>query len=1090
MVHGNRTQQHDALPAFGGRIEQFDARDEVGVEVVLKIPIAKRTPVHGAVDQNIRVFQKRIEGASVAHAPVDAAIEMWGHVISLTRRSKQPGHLMAGFREACCRDGAYETGAACHCNTHGCLPSAGALPYSQANGNVFMTTSSVPPKRAKTRRRRLLSVLLVLAALLIILVPVSFFVVTRPAVFTSIFASGLSSRLGAEVSVESGTWQRGARFTFQGITVRAPGMAGVPGEVARIESLDVDVNLSSFFTGDALLESVDVGPAMLRIAEHVGDSSDLNVNRLFADRDGGSATDAPDPGGLPSLPERITLESLTLERGRYDGQNWFYQGSVELIGEAVPDRTRLGAYAFSLVGRPSEAGEFMISGMFDPNSKFLDAELSEGVLDQRVITLLPLSMRKWNDRMDLKGAVQKIDIQWEIGESPSVEVALHDVELTVPPQLGLGDFWSRYRNQGFIPSPDPPRMFVSNGRIILQGDLLSFRDLHGRFTSDTEESLAEIPFTFDMTIRDLATTAMLEGDNWVDEIGRLPFTLNLRTDAFTLGESAGESMQADLPRIVAQILSMFRVLSCTVDTDIRAERGSPVDGVAAPIEFDGRLSIKDASGAYEGFPYPLEHLDAHIEFDTTTVYVRAINADGAGDSKIRLSGEVVPLGDGSRVDMMLNASNLPLDSALVGAMPISTQQTMRSLFRRHGADRPAGDGEHDFVDLQLDITRARGRDQPTRLQGEIDFEQMHLTWDSFPYGIRLESGRLRWVGDELRLENRLGEDELLFETEAGGLGIVAGLIRVPMDDQSPSGRLEFNIARQPVTDDFIFALSHVAEDAAELMRSVDLQGDLKIAGPIEVDGNGESKWDLAIQLNDGTCTPRDRLADLIGIEEAFWSPDLHLEQVDAVIHADQRRVSVQSFTGTGGGMSLDIEGQIHLQDPMRTRLDVFADGVPIQKRMLRLASGALRDTLGTLWQRWSPSGRVDVQADIRGAGEARSTRVGIDRLDVDLQIDDAVESLRLADGEIVFDRSTLAVDDIRFEAMVDERPDGMYTVNGLVEWDDDGTTTELSCGLIDGRFESPLLGSMLDAFVSGDFPEYWRGRRTLLVTRLGVGVAT
>ena len=187
---------------------------------------------------------------------------------------------------------------------------------------------------------------------------------------------------------------------------------------------------------------------------------------------------------------------------------------------------------------------------------------------------------------------------------------------------------------------------------------------------------------------------------------------------------------------------MFRVVSCTVDTDIRAERGEPIDGVAAPIEFDGRLSIKDASAAYEGFAYLLEHLDAHIEFDTTTVYVRAINADGAGDPEDPLSGEVVPLGDGSFVDMSLDASNLPLDSLLVvdAMLSDSTRSTMRSLFRRHGADRPSGDGTHDLVDLQLEILRERGPRQPTRLQGEIDFDRMNLTWDSFPYSIRLPPG--------------------------------------------------------------------------------------------------------------------------------------------------------------------------------------------------------------------------------------------------------------------------------------------------------------------------------------------------------------
>ena len=938
-----------------------------------------------------------------------------------------------------------------------------------------MTPTPVPASSPISRRRRLVRLAMISGVSAILLAVVATFILTRPSVFTSIFASSLSSRLGAEVTIGSGHWQRGARFTFNDITIRAPGMEGVPGEVATISSLDVDINLASFFTGASILESVDVGPTTLRIAEHVSDGADLNVGRLFANRssDRSGPAGAGAGGGIPSLPDRIALDSLTIERGRYDGRNWFHQGSVELSGEAVPDRMRPGAYAFNLLGRPSEAGEFIISGMFDPNTKFIDVELSKGVLDQRVITLLPLSMRKWNDRMDLKGAVQKIDIQWEVGQNPSVEVALNDVELTVPPQLGLGDFWSRYRDQGYTPSPDPPRMFVSDGRIILQGDLLSFRDLHGRFTSDTDELLAEIPFTFDMTIRDLPSASMQDGERWVEELGRLPFTLNLRTDAFTLGTAEGEAMQADLPRIVAQILSMFRVVSCTVDTDIRAERGEPIDGVAAPIEFDGRLSIKDASGAYEGFAYPLEHLDAHIEFDTTTVYVRAINADGAGDSKIRLSGEVVPLGDGSFVDMSLDASNLPLDSLLVDAMPDSTRSTMRSLFRRHGADRPSGDGTHDLVDLQLEILRERGPRQPTRLQGEIDFDRMNLTWDSFPYSIRLAAGRLRWIGDELRLENEQGGAELLFETDDGGIGIVSGSIMVPLDDQSPSGRLEFNIQDQPVTDAFIDALSYVAEDAATLMRSLDLEGDLKIVGPIEVDGLGESRWDLAIQLMGGAATPQDEFADLIGVEGPFWSTDLQLDQVDAVIHATAEQVAIRSFIASGNGMDLDISGRVHLQDDMLTELDIQADGVQIQDRMLQFAPDTIRPELAELWRDWSPAGRMDLLAEIRGHGPGRSAMVAVDRLDVELTFDGTAEQMRMIDGEIVIDRDELRIDDVRLQASVGGLNDGLYDVVGRVDWSGGGTSVKLDCGLRDGRFQSPLLGGMLEAFVYGDFPEYW-----------------
>ncbi|MCH2149141.1 MAG: hypothetical protein MK095_06870, partial [Phycisphaerales bacterium] len=141
----------------------------------------------------------------------------------------------------------------------------------------------------------------------------------------------------------------------------------------------------------------------------------------------------------------------------------------------------------------------------------------------------------------------------------------------------------------------------------------------------------------------------------------------------------------------------------------------------------------------------------------------------------------------------------------------------------------------------------------------------------------------------------------------------------------------------------------------------------------------------------------------------------------------------------------------------------------------------IRPTLKALWERWTPAGRMDLEAAIRGLGESRATRVEVDRFDIDLQIDDATERLHLQDGVIVLDRSSLALEQIQIDASIDtagagrfDHEDGLFGLDGLVTWNDDGTTVELACDLAEGRFQSPLLGSLLDAFVGGDFPDYWR----------------
>ena len=171
------------------------------------------------------------------------------------------------------------------------------------------------------------------------------------------------------------------------------------------------------------------------------------------------------------------------------------------------------------------------------------------------------------------------------------------------------------------------------------------------------------------------------------------------------------------------------------------------DPSGKPIKYEGSLAIRDAAGAFRGFPYPLEQLDAHIVFDDKVIQLKDLHARGSGGSRIAMAGLVSAEARPS-VGINLAATDLPLDSALIDAMPEAARSMMLSLFGRHGARATVSSGAdsdgHEHVGLDLDINRASGQGQKTTLSGLITFDELQLTWDGFPYPIKLGKGG--WTG--------------------------------------------------------------------------------------------------------------------------------------------------------------------------------------------------------------------------------------------------------------------------------------------------------------------------------------------------------
>jgi len=924
-----------------------------------------------------------------------------------------------------------------------------------------------PPGGRATRVRRALwwtgaSITIILLGLLL-----SAWILTRPSVLAALFESSLSDRLGAVVEIESAEWSGWSGVELSGVTIKAADLEGPAAEVGQIDLLRANLDIDHLLFGGSPLSSILVQGARLRIAENAADPDDVNINRLFGGRD------ASDLQEIPDLPDSIELVDFVVEVGDFQGASWMPRSERRFQGMAQPKPGMPGTYGIDLqeiVDSGQEAG-ISLSGSFSRNEMTLDATITSIDLEQDM-SLLPGMFRTYCEQMEIEGDVQEITLSIGRGQSLRFAATLKDVGLSFPSELGLDEQWARFEHQGISAEAHGiPRMLAKTGELVYTDRMFKISGLRGQFLGDGRERRAAVNFGLDLVITDPEPNRAPDMDLQsllLERWERSTYNLLLRTDEFHLGTGAEDAIRADLPVIVAQILAMFQVRTCDVSINLQAQR-TPVAEDPGEFQYnlEGNVSIRDASGAYEGFPYPLEQLDAQVAFNRDTVTVLALDARGAGDSRISISGDVVPDGSGSEVRLSLRADSLPLDTSLLQAMPDEAAHTLRSLFGRHGAMSPAGEGEHEIVDLDLQILRDSGPDQSTRLEGFINFKNMQLTWSSFPYPIVLLEGSLAWKDNTLTLQGPDGEDTIKFETPSGTVCVARGFIELPVDDQQASGVLDLEVVGEPMTRDLVTSLDRLAPDVANLIEALQVEGTINILGPVEVDSLGEIKYKLIIRIKDATVRPRDHLAKIIGASDAFWPRGLEFTDVTVELDATEDRVEIRSCTARSGPMQFSMAGTYRLDQPELTSIDIRVEGAPVQGRLLRLASEELRTTLERLFDRWEPRGTLDLDALVRGSGPGATTVI-IDAADISMRCGDALEQLRIVGGSMVVDATSFALEGLELDAAADGESDGQYSLQGSMSWDDAVIDADLRCGLVHGRFDSPFLVDLAVAFTSED----------------------
>jgi hypothetical protein len=338
--------------------------------------------------------------------------------------------------------------------------------------------------------------------------------------------------------------------------------------------------------------------------------------------------------------------------------------------------------------------------------------------------------------------------------------------------------------------------------------------------------------------------------DWMEQVlTTAPFEMSTEMNNFRLDEKPDEAPQpVELPPAVADTLAKFNLSGWSLTTQVKVTRAAPEIGpegqlIAAPIKTTGQAFIKDAVGAFQGFPYPLEQVETGVTFDTDRVIIDYLTAAGSGGSHLRMSGWIAPPGKNAAISLSLTARGVPLDDrfregltepqravfdvmlhkpsfeaikaegllpdeAAIDAARVERRQVQAELDRlREAPDDAETHAERKHltreaerldtlldmgpfelggtIDLDLLIDRQPGPDSPIVITGEVTVHHAGIVYGRFAYPIYVGKGKLNVFADRIVIADQPGGKGINIATPGGGRGTVSGEIGIMFTPQGP-----------------------------------------------------------------------------------------------------------------------------------------------------------------------------------------------------------------------------------------------------------------------------------------------------------------
>jgi len=879
-----------------------------------------------------------------------------------------------------------------------------------------------------------------------------FLVVMQPMLLSPLVASRLSAAIGGDVTIGGIAWLDGLDIELSDVSVQVPTVPGEAGEVIRVDRMSVRW---SQVGGGFQIDDVVVHKAKLRLVEQSAWSLTL---------EGLSPEHVEGGGRFP----RVRLESLQVESGLLSEGRLISAGEAVFVGGLEPLRDGSGGASFTL--REDGEGGASLKGIVSGERDSLHAIATGISLSEQSQQLVPFRrVRDLAQELELDGAVE-LEIDLQRGRANRASLWLEDVSIRLDPAvLGIEDeqshepFWQLFERGRVLAKSGgmSPRLLVSSGFVEFVGDTFRIAGLEGTVESeDRDGRIIDVPYRVDLEIRDLPDVGLIADlDEFEVAMKKAPFTLDVRAYDIRLEKDTG----VIVPSEVADILTLFQVHQCDVE---RMELLFLRSSGGGDVTVDGNMQLLNGTGSYNKFPYPLHDLRADIQLFNDEVVVQSLSARGSAESTLSITGRV-EASRGRDLEVHIQASDVPLDSILLYALPPRAEATLRDVFSQQRVSDPASDHVvHQHVDLDLTVTQ--DEEETLSIGGTIPFDGLQMTWREFPLTLELEAGWLRWQDDRMHLETADGNPVPAVSVQGGGHGSIGGSIFVPLGGGPSGGHIEFVLKDERIDTDLLAAMNIVTDGRTEAMTTGGLTGVIDASGRIEIGHNSQGEeslsHDVTVDIRKGSISVTPELDEMVGLSLEGPLGGRKLLDVEGTLLLTEAGVGVSPLWIRAGPIEAQLQGLVDGEGV----LHVAASDLAMGDWLLEKLPEQLRRTLSDVWADWSPHGTFDVGIDIVDLPR----RVGLIEVSGAKVRIGASQQLDLRDGLIV-----IAEDDVEFNAIQLELTD-VHGQRSTVEAS--GAVRELGrSGQIDIRAESlplgaPLLTDLMLLLAGDEAEQTWR----------------
>jgi hypothetical protein len=953
------------------------------------------------------------------------------------------------------------------------------------------TQQTAPPKRRKRLRR------VVLACLALTLI--AGFVVTRPAVLARFLLPAAARALGGAVTAKRVSLDGLETLRIEDLSLRVEGWDGPAGEIATADNIRIRFSIWNWLRGDAPIQSVVVGRLALRIAERDNQPSQFSVLDLRPD------LQSDEPSAGTTVAPSISIDDLAVENGvvTKDGYSKLgelrFRGTLKPSATAIPTAgnatatlaTPLLSYAVELTGRPDAQGRIgitSIQGSYAPEARLLSLQLEDLTIEDAQPPIAPLAVRTWTRRLGLEGRVRLARLEYAPTTPPSAELDVEGVAMDLPIDA-LGDKameanWSGLRNGAMVPMKCLPRLTVRRGTLRLTGDRVELLDVEGEMGArDASAGIIAVPFrcgfTLDIPRAQLPTFAWETRDEWFTKAaGIAPFRMDFSIPSFSSPAiAAGAPDTLQLPLAAAKVIADFNIHQWTIDVATRFERAAPgPDGTAAPFRSSGTLDLTNCAGAFEEFPYPLEHVSGRIRFENDNLVVEDITARPKDAAPVVLAGRLDGIATGAEIDLTITCADALIDDRLFASFEEGPRTALKFLFderanaqlaqagllpdsatlvtqRQQLARLPETESTQEerlrlkrSIDagpfslggrcgFEVRVHSPAGFDMPIYVTGRVEVRDAGIVFARFPYPLRLKKGVFRLLDEAIEIDG----DGLEAVTPAGGEFVVGGAVRIPRDGKG--GRIldpDLTIrGKNDVIQPALIAAIPPASDepltgwpgtalapGGALLKALGLRGSIAIDGHVfskkSTDATGTTKteevYTFSIDFSQGVAAPDDDGRAWLDAQGLPWPPDFQLTDCSAHLEIDPDRVTFTDCTGKRDNGRIVAHGYTLLDSP-ESEINLEMHALPIERAFESYLSPNPVEARAR-FEKFKPTGSIDGAvrrvANKLSTEKGATTRGWLAPRTIEITLDsNRVRADRVA-GNIVIDGSTYSADSLEY----------------------------------------------------------------------------